>query len=135
MTWATDADLDADDTNARGALAAYSEAAVARGDAAVTTCATQRERAYAEILRRLRGRGIAESEISRTDDLVPVESAGALFYLFRAVAQYDETGKKDLFAQRAEYWEARFDQLCASVNPIDGVRSSGGRSVRWGRGS
>lgn len=132
MTWATDADIDARDALARTALSAYSQAAVDRGDSAITTYEGLRTLAQAQILLDLSGRDIEQADITNTSAMMPVEVLCVLWVLFEAVSQYT-TDLKDVYAARALKNEGRYKEAVSIVNPVASVRGVG-CSFSWDRG-
>lgn len=131
-TYSTDAQVDATDTLARAALAAYSQAAVDRGDAAITNYVALRAEAQRQILMDLGARGILASQITDVAPLQLVEIALVLANLFGAVGQWNGT-VPDVYVQKAEQYRARYAGLIAAVNPRTAHRPVG-RSFDWGRG-
>lgn len=135
-TYATDEDLRIASPLADAALAAINRARVATSQV-VTTLEAYREATQTEILRRLRNRGITAEQITREDDLLPVEVAGTLSRLYEAAAQRtsstQQPGAPDLYAQQAAHWRARYVEELAACAPVDDVRSTGA-TVEWGRG-
>lgn len=133
MTWATDADLDAEDTVARTALAAYSQAAVSRGDSAISTYEGLRTIAETRILLDLGGRGITSEMITNTSVMTPVEVECALWKLYDAVEQDTSGEARELYAARARKYETRYRASVQTVNPVMNIRGVGA-SFSWRRG-
>ena len=132
MTWATDADINAEDSLAYTALSAYSEAAVARSESAITTYEGLRTIAQRQIRLDLSARNISSDEITNTDVMVQVEVYCVLAKLFGAVAQYTHN-QADVYAARALKYEAKYTNAVRTVNPVAYVRGVGA-SFEWGRG-
>lgn len=132
MTWSADTDIDAEDSLARTALSAYSDAAVARGDSAITSYSGLRTIAQTRILSDLSGRDITSDMVTNTSVMIPVEVECALWKLYDAVAQWTDP-TRDVYAQRAAKYEARYRASVSAVNPVLSVRGRGA-SFSWGRG-
>jgi len=133
MVWATDATIDARSIAARGALTAFSAAAVARGDTAVTTFATFITDAHAQVVEALVQRGIAEGDVSSTAGVTRAETDLALTLLFESVLQLTREGTGDQFAQQAAFFRDSYEREMARAQPIVDVRGKG-RGFGWGRG-
>ena len=135
MSYSTDAAVRLRSTLAAPALASVNRARVASSLAA-TTIEAFRDLADAEILRRLRRRGIAAEDITRPDDLATASEAYTLTLLFEAATQRAATAASpqlDLFAQNATAWRAEWEREIAAASPIDG-RKGTGASFSWERG-
>ena len=131
-TYCTDAEIDATDTLARTALAAFSQAAVDRGDAAVTDYDALRVEAKRQLLIDLGARGITEGMVSDPAQLEVPEGCLVLANLFDAVGQWNGT-VPDVYVQKGSRYRQRYEALIARVNPRLEERPVGA-SFEWGRG-
>ena len=139
MTYASDAAVHLRSTLAAPALAAVNRARVAASLTA-TTVEAFRDEAAAEILRRLRRRGIEAEDITRPTDLAPAEVAFTLTLLFEAATQRAATppsaqlnAQVDLFDANAVAWRAEWEREIAAASPVDD-RKGTGASFSWDRG-
>lgn len=133
MVWATTTTVDARSVAARGALTAFSAAAVARGDAAVTDYDDFITAAHGQVVEVLAQRGITEASVSSTAGVTRAETDLALALLFESVQQIAREGTGDQFAQQAAFFRDSFEREIARAQPIDDVRGTG-RGFGWGRG-
>ena len=133
MTWSADTDLTSREVLAASALSAYSVAAVARGESAVTTYAVFRTMANAEILARFEGKGLTSGDLTNTAGLLICEAYLALSKLFESVEQWTSDERGDIYALKHVHWQTRYDAEIASVQPSTN-RLPIGRSFSWDRG-
>jgi len=132
MVWATTATINARSTLASVALAAYSAAAVARSESAVTDYDDFITDAHAQVIEALRQRGISESDVSYTTGVARAETSLVLALLFESVQQFARDGSGDVYAQQAKFYRADFEREMARAQPIDGVKGAGS-TFSWGR--
>jgi hypothetical protein len=133
MVWATTATVDARSVSARGALSAFSAAAVERGGSAVTNYDTFIADAHGQIVEILAQRGISETAVSSTAGVTRAETDLVLALLFESVQQIAREGTGDQFAQQAAFFRASFESEIARAQPINNVRGTG-YGFGWGRG-
>lgn len=133
MVWATTATINARCTLAASALTAYSAAAVARGDAAVTDYDDLITDAHAQVVEILRQRDITETMVSSTAGVTRAETDLTLALLFESVQQIARDGTGDQYAQQAAFYRESFDREMDRAQPVANVKGTG-RGFGWGRG-
>ncbi len=133
MVWATTATVNARTVQAAPALTAYSAAAVARGDAAVTDYDDLITDAHAQVVEILRQRDITEEMVTSTAGVTRAETDLTLALLFEALLQIARDGSGDQYAQQASFFRASFEREMDRAQPITDVKGSG-RGFRWARG-
>lgn len=133
MVWATTATVNARSVLASPALTAYSAAAVARGDSAVTNYDSFITAAHAQVVEALRQRDITETMVSSTAGVTRAETDLVLALLFESLQQIARDGTGDQYAQQARMFRESFEREMDRAQPIDGVKGTG-RGFRWSRG-
>lgn len=133
MVWATTATINARTALASIALSAYSDAAVARSESAITDYDDIITDAHAQIVELLAQRGIAEASVSSTAGVTRAETDLTLTLLFEAVQQIARDGTGDQYAQMAKFYRESFEREIQRAQPISGVKGTG-RGFGWGRG-
>ena len=133
MVWATTASINQRSVLASSALTAVSAAAVARGDAAVTTYADFITDAHAQVVELLLQRDITEEMVTSTAGVTRAETDLVLALLFESVQEIDRAGTGDQYAQQAKVFRDSFETEMARVQPVSNVKGDG-RGFRWSRG-
>lgn len=133
MVWATTATVNARSVLAASALAAYSAAAVARGESAVTDYDDIITDAHAQVVEILRQRDITEEMVSSVAGVTRAETDLTLALLFESVQQISRDGTGDQYAQQAKIFRDSFEREMDRAQPIDNVKGTG-RGFRWARG-
>ena len=133
MVWATTASINQRSVLASSALTAVSAAAVARGDAAVTTYADFITDAHAQVVELLLQRDITEAMVTSTAGVTRAETDLTLALLFEALQQIARDGTGDQYAQQAKIFRDSFDREMDRAQPIDNIKGTG-RGFRWSRG-
>ena len=133
MVWATSATINARTALASIALGAYSDAAVARSEPAVTDYDDLITDAHAQVVELLAQRGITGAGVSSTAGVTRAETDLTLTLLFEAVQQIARDGTGDQYAQMATFYRESFEREIQRAQPISGVKGDG-RGFRWGRG-
>ena len=133
MVWATTATVQARTVLAAPALTAYSAAAVARGDSAVTNYDALITAAHAQVVEILRQRDITETMVTSTAGVTRAETDLTLALLFEALLQIARDGAGDQYAQQAKFFRDSFEREMDRAQPIDSVKGTG-RGFRWARG-
>lgn len=133
MVWATTATINARTALASIALGAYSDAAVARSESAITDYDDLITSAHAQVVELLAQRGIPETAVSSTAGVTRAETDLTLALLFEAVQQIARDGTGDQYAQMAKFHRESFEREIQRAQPITGVKGEG-RGFRWGRG-